>query len=139
MVRNEEFMYILNARPLNPQSGPADAVGSSSYRELVALKDSGRLTAVQSDVFVVPRPREELYDLRADPGQYLNVASLPQYIEALQQLRGVLSVWMDDTGDNTPGNLTKDWYLREPGSTNPASQCPGRDARSGNRCGEQQQ
>jgi N-sulfoglucosamine sulfohydrolase len=116
MVRNEEFMYILNARPLNPQSGPADAVGSSSYRELVALKDSGRLTAVQSDVFVVPRPREELYDLSADPGQYLNVASLLQYKEALQHLRGVLSVWMDDTGDNTPENLTKDWYLREPGS-----------------------
>ena len=31
MVRNTEFMYILNSRPLSPQLGPADAVSSPNH------------------------------------------------------------------------------------------------------------
>jgi arylsulfatase A-like enzyme len=31
MVMSEDFLYILNSRPLFPQSGPADAIGSPSY------------------------------------------------------------------------------------------------------------
>jgi N-sulfoglucosamine sulfohydrolase len=115
MVRNDSFMYILNERPQFPQSGPADAVGSPSYMELTEQKEQGKLSAIQADVFVTPRPHEELYDCKADPGQYLNVASLPQYQEVLSTLRKVLTEWMHQTGDNIPDNLTNDWYLRESG------------------------
>lgn len=115
MVRNEDFMYILNSRPLFPQMGPADAIGSPSFKELEALKDNGKLTAVQADVFMVPRPNEELYDCQRDTLQLLNVSSVPEYEAPLQDLRGVLSKWMRETGDDVPANLTKDWYLREPG------------------------
>ena len=115
MVRNGSFMYIMNARPQFPQSGPADAVGSPAHRELVELKEKGKLSAVQTDVFVTPRPHEELYNISTDPGQYLNVASMPQYRAVLDSLKKVLSEWMQETGDNFPANLTRDWYLREPG------------------------
>ncbi len=115
MVRNNDYMYILNSRPLIPQTGPADAIGSSSFKELKMLKDEGRLSAIQADVFVVPRPYEELYDCHKDSLQLLNVSSLSEYGEALNDLRKILKDWMLETGDNIPENLTDDWYLREPG------------------------
>ena len=115
MVRNKDFMYILNSRPQFPQMGPADAVGSPSFKELYMLKDSGSLSAVQADIFIVPRPNEELYDLHRDSLQLLNISSLPEFTEVLNYMRNVLQVWMRETGDNIPVNLTKDWYVREPG------------------------
>tara|TARA_R110002126_G_scaffold710_1_gene4459 strand:+ start:72 stop:1520 length:1449 start_codon:yes stop_codon:yes gene_type:complete len=115
MVRNENYMYILNSRPMQPQNGPLDAVGSPSFKELEILKDQGQLSAIQADVFMVPRPHEELYDYSRDPLQLLNVASLPEYAETLKSMRNILSEWMTETGDNIPKNLTKDWYLKEAG------------------------
>ena len=108
-------MYILNSRPLVPNMGPADAIGSPSHNDLVSLKAKGALTEIQTDVFVTPRPKEELYDCKTDSLQLLNVASLPGYSEQLQELRNVLKEWMDRTGDDIPANLTRDWFLREPG------------------------
>jgi arylsulfatase A-like enzyme len=115
MVRNKEYMYILNSRPLQPQNGPADAVGSASFKELEMLREQGTLSAIQADVFIVPRPHEELYDYRRDPLQLLNVASLPEYRETLKSMGKVLRDWMMETDDNIPENLTKDWYLKEGG------------------------
>ncbi|MBC8766607.1 sulfatase [Arenibacter sp. BSSL-BM3] len=115
MVRNKDYMYILNSRPMKPQNGPADAVGSPSFKELETLKDKGELSAIQADVFLVPRPHEELFDYKRDPLQLLNVASVPEYGEPLKDLRKVLKEWMIETGDNIPENLTKDWYLKEAG------------------------
>lgn len=115
MVRNKDYMYILNSRPMKPQNGPLDAVGSPSFRELESLRDKGELSAIQADVFMVPRPHEELYDYKRDPLQLLNVASLPEYKETLNALRKTLTEWMMETGDNIPENLTKDWYLKEAG------------------------
>ena len=115
MVRNKDYMYILNSRPLKPQNGPADAVGSPSFKDLEMLRDQGGLSSAQADVFIVPRPNEELYDYRRDPLQLLNVASTPEYNRNLMDLRRVLKEWMMETGDNIPENLTKDWYLKEAG------------------------
>lgn len=77
------------------------------------LKEKGKLSALQSEVFIIARPHQELYDCNADPGQFLNVASLPQYREVLDFSRSVLMEWMNETSDNIPENLPKDWYLRE--------------------------
>lgn len=115
MVRNKSYMYILNSRPMQPQNGPADAVGSPSFNDLEILRTQGKLSAIQADVFMVPRPHEELYDCSRDPLQLLNVASLPEYGETLISMRNILSEWMTETGDNIPENLTKDWYLKEAG------------------------
>lgn len=115
MVRTEKYMYILNSRPNKPQMGPADAVGSPSFEELAAIKHKGKLTAIQSDVFIIPRPFEELYYYPEDSLQLLNIASVPDHQQELEKLRDVLQQWMAATGDNIPENLTKDWYGHEPG------------------------
>lgn len=115
MVRNQNFMYILNSRPLAPQMGPADAVGSPAFEDLNRLKALGQLSAVQADIFVTPRPMEELYDLRSDKQQLINLAGVPDRQSDLLKMRNILEEWMEVTGDNIPQNLTPDWYLREPG------------------------
>lgn len=115
MVRNKNFMYIRNARPQLPQMGPADAVGSPSHQDLVELKDKGKLTAIQTDIFVVPRPHEELYDCNQDSLHLLNIASVPEYQGELTSMREIMDEWIKVTGDNVPENLTKSWYEYKPG------------------------
>lgn len=66
MLRTEDFMYVLNSRPQLPNQGPLDAVNSDSLNELSNLREQGLLNAAQADVFMTPRPREELYDCNRD-------------------------------------------------------------------------
>lgn len=113
MVRTKDYLYILNSRPQFPNFGPLDAVGSPSFKELSDLKNSGKLTAAQAEIFIAPRPAEEFYNNNEDPDQLTNLADIPEYQQRLTDIRQVLNVWMNDTGDNIPENLTKDWYLKE--------------------------
>lgn len=115
MVRSDKFLYIYNGRPMQPQLGPADAVGSPSYAELNALKASNKLSAIQADIFTTPRAIEELYHLESDSLQLVNVASHPSYGEELLQMRNTLGLWQAQTGDSQPAQLTGDWYTKEAG------------------------
>jgi len=115
MVRKGSFLYIRNYRPNRPQLGPADSIGSPAHADLVDLKKEGKLSPIQADLFIHPRPHEELYDLVADPRQRVNVASLPKYYHVLEDLRVALDRWMEETADSVPEDLTPDWYLPEPG------------------------
>jgi len=114
MVRDSDFLYIVNSRPNLPNIGPCDSVSSPSHADLKRLVAKGNLSPAQADIFVTPRPREELYDCTDDPLQLLNVAAVPEYAQNLERMRAVLQTWIEATGDSTPANLTRDWYLREP-------------------------
>jgi N-sulfoglucosamine sulfohydrolase len=112
MVRNKEYMYILNSRPQLQQSGPLDAVNSETYADLDHLKKENLLNAKQVDIFATPRPFEELYHYESDPDQWKNCAIELHHIQGLNQLRTVLNKWMRLTGDTVPENLTMDWYSK---------------------------
>ena len=73
------------------------------------------LTHAQADIFISPRPYEELFDVKKDPLQLLNLASMPQYQDILMDMRKLLLNWQNNTGDTTPKNLTPDWFDRETG------------------------
>jgi arylsulfatase A-like enzyme len=45
---------------------------------------------------------DELYDLRADPGEQRNVAGDPSYAAALAQLKERLLTWYQETADVVP-------------------------------------
>jgi arylsulfatase A-like enzyme len=60
-IRSEGFLYIRNNRPMEPWQGPADSVRSPSHLSLLSLKKKGSLSPAQGDVFLAPRPSEELY------------------------------------------------------------------------------
>ena len=114
MVSNKNYMYIKNERPQFAQRGPLDAVNSPTYTELKkALKD-GLITERQADIFLAPRPNEELYNLINDPYQFNNLMLGSEIPKIYYTLKQKLEEWSIATGDNLPENLTRDWYLREP-------------------------
>lgn len=117
MLRTKDFLYVLNSRPNLSNYGPADSNSSPSFEALKKLRDQGKLSAAQADIFMVPRPYEELYYCKNDSMQLINVASLPEYRETLTALRKELYKWRIETRDNTPVNLTKDWFDRETGKS----------------------
>jgi hypothetical protein len=45
------------------------------------------------------RPAEELYDVRQDPHQLVDLADVPRYAGAKSKMRSKLDRWMKDTRD----------------------------------------
>ena len=45
------------------------------------------------------RPGDELFDLKKDPDQLINVAGDPAYARVLERLRAELTAWQRDTRD----------------------------------------
>ena len=68
----------------------------------------GRLKAHQRDIFLKPRPAEELYDLSADPHQLNNLASDQRRSSVLSRLRNSLDRWTKETADSVPEHPTND-------------------------------
>jgi len=119
MVRTKHFMYVINNRPQFPNQGPADSNRSSSYTDLKEIRDSGKLSAAQADVFLSPRPLEELFNCLDDPEQLSNIASNENYSDILEDLRSVMQQWIMETGDDVPDNLTKAAFDNETGELLP--------------------
>lgn len=115
MMRTKDFMYILNSRPNLTNCGSADSKGSPTQAALNALWVKGKLSAAQTDVFITPRPLEELYSLKNDSLQLINLASDPKFQKVLDKMRKDLRQWQVDTGDTTPENMTGDWRDRDTG------------------------
>lgn len=111
-IRSEGFLYLRNNRPQFSWQGPADAVASVSFQQLRARRDAGTLTPEQADVFLAPRPAEELYRTQADPLQMKNLADDPDYASVKKQLVEKLDAWIEATHDSVPANLSKDFFDR---------------------------
>jgi arylsulfatase A-like enzyme len=124
MVRNKNYLYIRNSRPSFPQEGPLDAINSMTYLDLKNGKKDNTLTDLQAEIFLKPRSSEEFYDLNKDPFQFDNLIISDKGIyksEKYNELKIILDVWIKETGDNLPINLTKDWYQREQEPNNESS------------------
>ena len=114
MVRDDRYMYIINSRPQFAQRGPLDVINSTSYKELKAALINGTITDKQAEIFMAPRPEEELYDLSVDPYQYNNLLLGNDIPSEYSKLKAKLNQWAEETGDDLPQKLTEDWYHREP-------------------------
>ena len=119
MVRSKNYLYIRNNRPNLPNGGPADSKRSDSHKMLDSLRQVGRLTAAQTDIFISPRPMEELYDVIEDPFQLVNLASKPALMDTLALYRSYLQDWIDETNDNVPRIITPDGFDRKTGDLLP--------------------
>ena len=106
LVRQGNFVYLRNAWPLLPQPGASDTFYNPSADALKARHAQGRLTTLQANVFLQPRPAEEFFDLAADPGQEHNLAYAEPVPGALVKLRAVLTRWTEETGDTVPAKPT---------------------------------
>jgi arylsulfatase A-like enzyme len=114
-VRDGEYLYITNLRPAEAWQGPADSVRSPSHTSLQALEAAGKLNLAQRDVFLAPRPAEELYRVADDPNQLKNLVDAPEHAAALQRLRTTMKQWRDETADSDPPNPSTDGFDRRTG------------------------
>lgn len=109
-VRDGRWLYIRNAYPEIRsecvESGPEFPAG----KELWDYHAAGKLNADQGDIFLQPRPIEELYDVQADPHQLHNLAATDAgqstNVATLTKLRGLVDQWTAETGDTVPKNPT---------------------------------
>ena len=114
-VRDGEYLYTLNLRPNDAWQGPADSVRSPSHAALQAANAAGKLNAAQRDVFVAPRPTEELYLTARDPNQLNTLINDPAHAGALRRLREVMKQWRDETADSDPSDPSQDGFDRKTG------------------------
>jgi len=107
-VRTADFLYIRNLRPDRWPAGDPEAVFSvGPFGDIDGGPTKDVLMSRRADpairrffeLAMGKRPAEELYDLRADPGQIVNVADQPRFADARRALRESLDRWMRETGD----------------------------------------
>lgn len=98
-VRTEKFRYIRNFltdRPLlQPQyrdKKPAVKVQRDYYK-------AGKMNPVQAALFSEKRIGEELYDVKNDPHQTINLVNDPNYQDALEEHREILKHWIKESDD----------------------------------------
>ena len=99
-VKNSRFKYIRNYRPQQGYYLPV------SYREkiptmqeLLRLREAGKLNEIQAQWFRQLKPKEELFDTLLDPHELNNLASKPEYLGILQELRAENNRWLNEIGD----------------------------------------
>jgi N-sulfoglucosamine sulfohydrolase len=97
MVRTRGYKYVLNlAHPLEfPHA--SDLWGSPTWQGV--LKRGDKLMGSREVKAYLHRPKEELYDLAADPNELKNLAGDPAHAEALDGLRAKLAAWRERTND----------------------------------------
>ncbi|QDT25995.1 Arylsulfatase [Gimesia panareensis] len=117
MVRSGDWLYIRNAIP-GQRNLCVESIEFPSGEVLWERFEAGKLKPNQKDVFLKPRPREELYQVSKDPHQFHNLAEKPEYASELARLRGVLDQWSKQTGDTIPANPSPDRNQR-PGEPKP--------------------
>lgn len=99
-VRTERHKYIRNGFPDRPALQPNAYKDSKAIVQAMrALHRDGKLNRDQALIMAESRPREELYDLAADPDELHNLAEDPAYASRLAEMRALWMDWRDRTGD----------------------------------------
>lgn len=114
MVRQGDWVYM---RDFTPGSYSFQMVNhkDGAYAELLRLRDEGRLSAAEAEVFSSDRPEELLFNVGEDPEQLKNLAANPEHKQRLQTLRLALEDWQARTGDSISEleQMTPDRHDRE--------------------------
>lgn len=127
MVRYGDWMYIRNSYPERQNLAGESTDQFPAGKELWDAHAKHLTKPEQEDVFMIPRPVDELYNVKSDPNQFHNVASDKANQKILAFLSTTLDRWIKETGDSKPTNPTPDskdpnWKKRErPGEVNNAS------------------
>ncbi len=107
-VRTREFLYIRNFHPERWPAGDPDPgffagpfgdcdPGPAKNAIVSRRDDPGMRKFVQ--LCFAKRPAEELYDVRQDPHQLVDLADVPRYAGTKAKMRARLDRWMKDTRD----------------------------------------
>jgi len=110
-VRDERFKYIRNYYPELPYAQHIlymdEMPTMRVWRQWAA---DGKVKGPQALFFAPTKPKEELYDTRADPHEVQNLADDPAHADKLKELRAALDQWVKDTNDL--GEVPEDELIR---------------------------
>ncbi|MGK7395803.1 MAG: sulfatase family protein [Candidatus Cyclobacteriaceae bacterium M3_2C_046] len=99
-VRDKRFKYIRNYRPEQGYYLPvAYREQIPTMKELLRLRDEGKLNEAQSQWFRKNKPAEELFDTQNDPHELKNLANDPEYQDKLKELSAEMDRWLTSIGD----------------------------------------
>lgn len=107
-IRTKDFLFLWNLRPDRWPAGDPKvyyAVGDygdvddSRAKEFILARATEPAMKKFFDLNFGKRPTVELFDLRKDPGQLVNVAGRPEYSAVEKELRARVERWMRDTAD----------------------------------------
>jgi N-sulfoglucosamine sulfohydrolase len=101
-VRTRDWKFIRNLLPkfqhqthISRASGPHGQNYWQSWLAATASDPSAAATVLR----YTTRPAEELYDLRTDPFELINLAKDPAQAERVAAMRADLAAWMKEQGD----------------------------------------
>ncbi len=99
-VRDKHFEYIYNYMPEQPAyQDLAYRLQIPMMKEILQLKEEGKLNQYTMNWFKTPKATEELYDIDKDPDELHNLAGNPAYKEKLEELRTAFRQWEAKVGD----------------------------------------
>lgn len=100
-IRTRRYRYLRNERhgfSVNEASTAYRKAMHPIYHVLRKWDREGRLNAAQRTL-VDPLPREQLFDVTADPYEVKNLANDPEHARVLAGLRARLDKWISKVGD----------------------------------------
>jgi N-sulfoglucosamine sulfohydrolase len=99
-VGDGRYKYYRNFMPEKPYYQDITfRLSVPMMREILQLRDAGKLNPTQMMWFRKTKPTEELSDTQADPNEFANLVDNPAYTAKLAELRGQLDAWLKRVGD----------------------------------------
>jgi arylsulfatase A-like enzyme len=99
-VRDKQFKYIRNYRPEQGYYLPiAYREKIPTMKELLRLRNEGKLNETQVQWFRKSKAPEELFDCKVDPHELNNLANNPDYKQKLIELSSEMDRWIKEIGD----------------------------------------
>lgn len=119
MIRTEDYLLIHNFRPdrwpggdpINPynqERGYGDVDGSPTKEYMLDHKDEAEMRPYFERAFA-KRPEYELYNLKEDPYQFVNLAGDKKYAKQMKEMKKALTEWMKETDDPRAVSDTDIW------------------------------
>lgn len=106
LVRWGDYAYIRNNFPNQINVCGESDLTYPAGKEIWQAHAAGKTTEKHWQVFANPCPEEELYNLKNDPDQLVNLASKPEHAAQIEIARKALAKWTEETGDTVPTNPT---------------------------------
>ena len=99
-VRSKTHRYVRNLMPWRPALQHVEyGERNEILREMRRLLAKNELPPASAQWFQVPRAAEELYDLKSDPWELINLAGKPDQQNTLQFLRDACDAWQIEVRD----------------------------------------
>ena len=101
-VVTKDYKLIQNYRYEAGYLPSLDLLESPSFQEIKRLGNAGQLDGRLTWYLSSALPLTELYDLRSDHGEWINLADKESYKSVKEDLENAVSKWMFDTNDFLP-------------------------------------